>query len=55
MIDNGEEWLEPLLKFREVLASTQNPLVKLQVRDFKRRNGQVSLKADGGIIPARTN
>ncbi len=51
MIDNGEEWLEPLLKFREVLASTQNPLVKLQVRDFKRRNGQVSLKADGGIIP----
>lgn len=51
MIDNGEDWLEPLLKFRELLASTQNPLVKLQVRDFKRRNGQVMLKPDGGIIP----
>jgi DNA sulfur modification protein DndC len=51
MIDNGEEWLEPLLKFRDLLASTQDPLVKLQVRDFKRRNGQVMLKPDGGIVP----
>lgn len=51
MIDNGEAWLEPLLIFRDLLASTQNPLVKLQVRDFKRRNGQVMLKPDGGIVP----
>ena len=51
MIENGEEWLEPLLKFRDLLASTQDPLVKLQVRDFKRRNGQVMLKPDGGIVP----
>lgn len=51
MIENGEDWLEPLLKFRDLLASTQNPLVKLQVRDFKRRNGQVMLKPDGGIVP----
>jgi DNA sulfur modification protein DndC len=51
MIDNGEEWLEPLLKYRELLASTQDPLVKLQVRQFKRRNGQVMLKPDGGVIP----
>lgn len=51
MIENGEEWLEPLLKYREMLASTQDPLVKLQVRDFKRRNGQVMFKPDGGIVP----
>jgi len=51
MIENGAEWLEPLLKYRDLLASTQDPLVKLQVRDFKRRNGQVMLKPDGGIIP----
>jgi len=51
MIDNGEDWLDPLLKFRDLLASTQDPLVKLQVRDFKRRNGQVMLKPDGGIVP----
>jgi len=51
MIENGEDWLEPLLNYREMLASTQDPLVKLQVRDFKRRNGQVMLKPDGGIVP----
>lgn len=51
MIENGEDWLEPLLNFRDLLASTQDPLVKLQVRDFKRRNGQVMLKPDGGIVP----
>ncbi len=51
MIENGEEWMEPLLQFRELLASTQDPLVKLQVRNFKRRNGQVMLKPDGGYVP----
>jgi len=51
MIENGAEWLEPLLKYRDLLASTQDPLVKLQVRDLKRRNGQVMPKADGGFIP----
>ncbi len=50
-IENGEEWLEPLLKYRELLAATQEPSVKLQVRDFKRRNGRVMLKPDGGIVP----
>ena len=51
MIENGAEWLEPLLKYRDLLASTQDPLVKLQVRDLKRRNGQVMAKADGGFVP----
>lgn len=51
MIDNGAEWLEPLLKYRDLLASTQDPLVKLQVRDLKRRNGQVMPKVDGGFVP----
>jgi DNA sulfur modification protein DndC len=52
MIENGEDWLEPLLKYRDLLASTQNPLVKLQIRDYKRRNGQVMLNRAGtGIVP----
>jgi DNA sulfur modification protein DndC len=51
MIDNGADWLAPLLQYRDLLASTQNPLVKLQVRDHKRRNGQVMFKPDGAIIP----
>jgi DNA sulfur modification protein DndC len=51
MIDSGEEWLEPLLKYRNLLASTQAPVVKPQWREFKRRNGQVMAASDGRIIP----
>lgn len=50
MIENGETWMEPLLEFRNFLASTQDPAVKSQVREHKRRNGKVMLKPDGGII-----
>jgi len=50
MIENGEEWLEPLLEYRDLLASTQDPAVKAQVRDFKRRDGQVMAKRGGGIV-----
>lgn len=51
LIENGEEWMEPLLQFRELLASTQDPLVKIQVRAHKRRNGRVTAKRGGGIVP----
>ncbi|NKE70126.1 DNA phosphorothioation system sulfurtransferase DndC [Nitrospiraceae bacterium HYJII51-Mn-bac16s-1-B09] len=50
MIENGEEWLEPMLEYRDLLASTQDPAVKAQVRELKRRNGRVMAKAGGGII-----
>lgn len=50
MIENGEEWLQPLLDFRDLLASTHDPSVKHQVRDHKRRNGQIMRKEDGGIV-----
>ena len=46
MIDKGEEWLEPLLELRDTLAETQVPANKSKVRDFRRRNGQVTFKAD---------
>jgi len=51
MIENGEEWLEPLLKYRNLLASTQDPVVKGQWREFKRRNGQVKTTSEGRVIP----
>jgi DNA sulfur modification protein DndC len=51
MIESGEQWLEPLLKYRNLLASTQDPAVKGQWREFKRRNGQVMTTSDGRIIP----
>ena len=44
MIDNGEEWLEPLLDLRDELAETQKPEVKVKVRDYRRRNGRVTFK-----------
>ncbi len=47
MIDNGEEWLEPLLEFREWLAITIDPERKREFRDIKGRDGRVILKKDG--------
>src|ERR1039457_1185712 len=47
MIDNGEDWMAPLLEFRNMLASTQDVNVKSQVRSLKRRNGQVMTKSSG--------
>ena len=42
MIDSGEEWLQPLLDFRDLLSETQAPDKKALYRDFKRRTGQVT-------------
>jgi len=41
LLDGGEDWLEPLAEIREELKRTQEPEVKLLVRDHKRRNGKV--------------
>lgn len=41
MIDSGEDWLEPLLEFRDLLAETQAPDKKKLYRDFRRRSGQI--------------
>lgn len=46
MIDNGEEWLEPLLDLRDELSETQNPDRKREFRDFKRRDGSVTFVGD---------
>jgi DNA sulfur modification protein DndC len=47
LIDHGEEWMEPLLEFREWLASTTDPERKREFRDIKGRDGRVILKKDG--------
>ncbi|GAA0580561.1 DNA phosphorothioation system sulfurtransferase DndC [Rhizomicrobium electricum] len=46
LIDSGEEWLEPLLEFRDLLSSTQDPERKRQFREFRRRSGQVAFIGD---------
>lgn len=47
LIDNGEEWLEPLLRFRDMLAETQDKDKKPIFRDYKRMNGKIKYKKDG--------
>jgi len=49
MIDNGEEWMQPLLDFRNELASHHDPRIKRQLRSYKRRDGKVSRKSDGTL------
>jgi len=41
MIDNGEDWMEPLLELRQMLKDTQDPERKNEFRDLKHRNGRI--------------
>ncbi|MCH7560013.1 MAG: DNA phosphorothioation system sulfurtransferase DndC, partial [Thaumarchaeota archaeon] len=47
LIDSGEDWMEPLLELRQELKDTQDPEKKLEIRDFKRRTGNVTFYTDG--------
>lgn len=49
LVDNGEEWMQPLLDFRDELATHHRPEVKRQLRSYKRRDGKVSRNADGSL------
>lgn len=42
LIQNGEDWMLPLLKFRDLLAKTTDPQQKDIYRNYKRRTGKVS-------------
>ncbi|MGY5450538.1 DNA phosphorothioation system sulfurtransferase DndC [Agarivorans sp. MS3-6] len=42
LIKNGEEWMQPLLNFRNKLAKTNVPANKDIYRNFKRRQGRVN-------------
>jgi DNA sulfur modification protein DndC len=43
MIENGEEWMTPMLEFRDYLVTTQDPAQKRGIRDIRRRDGRVHL------------
>ena len=47
LIDSGEDWMQPLLELRQELKDTQVPEKKLEIRDFKRRDGKVTFFSDG--------
>ena len=42
-IENGEEWMQPLLELRQELKDTQEPETRRQVRGIKRRTGHMKL------------
>jgi DNA sulfur modification protein DndC len=54
LILNGETWMEPLLKFRDILAETAIPENKDIYRNYKRRSGRVSYQyaKDGEEVTA---
>jgi DNA sulfur modification protein DndC len=41
LIENGEDWMEPLLDFRNELAETQIPEKKHLYRDYRRMDGKI--------------
>jgi len=41
MVDNGEEWMEPLLDIQRELSSHKDPQIKKKIREIKRRDGRV--------------
>ena len=47
LIDSGEDWMQPLLELRQELKETQDPEKKLEIREFKRRDGKVMFFTDG--------
>jgi DNA sulfur modification protein DndC len=47
LIDNGEEWMIPMLEFRDFLAETQDPERRKEVRDYRRRDGLVHFRKRG--------
>ena len=46
-VEGGEDWLEPLIDLRSELKETQDPEVRVKVREIKRRHGRVELFSDG--------
>ena len=63
LIESGEEWMRPLLDYRNMLHNTTNPDQKGEYRNYKRRTGKVhywSIKeetdkktTDGKVIKER--
>ena len=43
MIDNGEDWMQPMLDFRDWLVTTQEPENKHKIREHRRRTGRIDI------------
>ena len=43
MIEHGDDWMAPMLEYRDFLVGTQDPTKKRGIRDVRRRDGRVHL------------
>jgi DNA sulfur modification protein DndC len=50
MIDSGEEWMVPLLEFRDWLKETQDPDNKPEQRKHRGRDGTVKIRDSGKLL-----
>ncbi len=50
LIDNGEDWMLPLLNFRDFLADTQDPEKKHEIREHRRSNGRITFDENDKLI-----
>ncbi len=53
LVQNGEEWMKPLLKYRNILSRSTSPKLKKKYRNHIRRDGRLAfktLKEDGEKI-----
>ncbi|NKC21478.1 phosphoadenosine phosphosulfate reductase family protein [Pseudoalteromonas sp. S4498] len=44
LIQNGEQWMKPLLKFRNILSRSTSPKLKKKYRNHIRRDGRLAFK-----------
>lgn len=45
LIDNGEDWMRPLLKYRNILSRSTSPKLKKKYRNHIRRDGRMAFKS----------
>lgn len=49
MIDSGQDWMQPLMDYRDWLSATQNPENKPAQREFRGRDGRIKITEDGRL------
>jgi len=55
LIDSGEEWMRPLLNFRDELYNSSQPENKEKYRNFRRRTGNIDIQTKYEPGVGRTN
>ena len=49
MIDSGQDWMQPLMDYRDWLSETQDPENKPAQREYRGRDGRIKITDDGRL------